>query len=290
MTNHRAPLAPGEIRTHVVGDRAFQVMHVAAGRYAQATYRDGVDGVTQVLYTGREDIAIAHYAEAIVEAKEAEREASTPATTLADDQCGCERNPLGHLRSEHPTALPAEESWKHPYAERNGRCGTCGFDRSSDRHSAPVPQYVGFASGDEPGAPLCVNPRCGKRVMWDGERHIHTNGEVRCYRTVMGEAPPPSGQPAPAPTLADDVVALRAELEVSNIHPARLRGMLAILDRIAARAPQRARATEHESWWLHACGYVELHYDHHGTPAASACMKCDEVGAWQALYVLPDGA
>lgn len=72
--DHRAPLAPGEIRTHVVGDRAFRVMHTGNGSFAQASYRDGVDGATQVLHTGREDIALARYADAIEQAEAAERE------------------------------------------------------------------------------------------------------------------------------------------------------------------------------------------------------------------------
>lgn len=55
---------------------------------------------------------------------------------------------------------------------------------------------------------------------------------------------------------------------------------------LAGAAPRRARATERESWWMHACGYVELHYDRDGTPAASTCTKCDEIGKWRALYTL----
>lgn len=38
--------------------------------------------------------------------------------------------------AETPVDLPAEESWKHPYAEQNGRCGTCGFGPESNRHPA----------------------------------------------------------------------------------------------------------------------------------------------------------
>ena len=95
---------------------------------------------------------------------------------------------------------------------------------------------------------------------------------------------------APAPTLADDVAALRDVLTYYVAPPDGRRDGMRALDRIAARAPQRARATERESWWMHACGYVELHYDHHGTPAPSTCTKCDEIGPWRALYVLPDGA
>lgn len=93
---------------------------------------------------------------------------------------------------------------------------------------------------------------------------------------------------APAPTLADDVAALRAEVEAHWRDGQLPNYMATLFDRIAASAPQRATATEHESWWMHGCGYVELHYNHHGTPARRTCTKCDEVSTWRALYVLPD--
>jgi hypothetical protein len=175
---------------------------------------------------------------------------------------------------------------------------------AEEAEPAPAPKYVGFASGDEPGAPLCVNPRRGKRIMWDGERYIHTNGEVRCYQTVMGEATPPTGQPAPAPTLADGVTALRNELlDLRDVVKTLRRYAVADapntcrraedlsltvvqhLDRIAARAPQRA--TDYASGLplrMHMpCRRItDVQVDH--------CLSCDEAGTWRALYVLPDGA
>lgn len=67
---HRRPLAPGEIRSYVVGDRAFRVMHVAGGSFTQVTARDGIDGATRVLATCRfGDAAVRAYAEAIEQAE-----------------------------------------------------------------------------------------------------------------------------------------------------------------------------------------------------------------------------
>jgi hypothetical protein len=65
MNEHMKPLAPGEIRRHTVGNRRFQVMHVAGGSFTQAGYRD-TDGEGAVLATDRfESVAVRAYAEAI---------------------------------------------------------------------------------------------------------------------------------------------------------------------------------------------------------------------------------
>ena len=71
QSEHRAPLAPGEIRTHIVGDRAFRVAHTGGGMYTQASYRHGVDGGTVVICTDASaEVAVKAYADAI-EAAEA---------------------------------------------------------------------------------------------------------------------------------------------------------------------------------------------------------------------------
>lgn len=67
--DHRAPLAPGEIRTHTVGAQRFQVMHVAGGSFTQASYRD-TGGFATVIATERfEDAAVRAYADAIEQAE-----------------------------------------------------------------------------------------------------------------------------------------------------------------------------------------------------------------------------
>lgn len=227
--DHRAPLAPGEIRSQWVGNQFFQVMHIAGGSFTQATVRTSGPDRPRVLATEMfESDAVRAYADAIEQAED------DAARSAPDDQCGCERNPLGHLRSEHPTALPAEESWKHPYTEQGGRCGTCGFGRTSDRHTAP------------------------------------------------------------APTLADDVATLRAVLVdlATGLGGVVKPDILAILDRIAARAPQRATDADEFSkgdpLWLHECGGV---MPGEGEREPYECPRhwCTG-GTWRPLYVLPDGA
>lgn len=71
MTNneHARPLQPGEIRTHTVGARIFQVMHVAGGSYTQASVRQ-IGCAATVLCTNRfEQEAVTAYADAIMQAE-----------------------------------------------------------------------------------------------------------------------------------------------------------------------------------------------------------------------------
>lgn len=91
---------------------------------------------------------------------------------------------------------------------------------------------------------------------------------------ASGELVTPGLGDVPQDRSADGVPEVEQRLQVNK----------AIADDVTA--PQRARVTDRESWWLHACGYVELHYDYKGTPAPSTCTKCDEVGEWRALYTL----
>lgn len=69
QSGHRAPLAPGEIRTAIVGDRTFQVMHVAGGSYTQASVRrNGWSPV--VLKTDPSSYVAVHaYADAVEQAE-----------------------------------------------------------------------------------------------------------------------------------------------------------------------------------------------------------------------------
>lgn len=74
MSEHAKPLKPGEIRRHTVGIRTFQVMHVAGGGMAQATYRD--DTRSTVICTDRDiDAVVRSYAEAIEQAESAAADA-----------------------------------------------------------------------------------------------------------------------------------------------------------------------------------------------------------------------
>ena len=57
---HRAPLAPGEVRTHEVDGAVFRVMHTGGGSFTQVT-RNGVVLTTSAI----EDLAVGTYANAI---------------------------------------------------------------------------------------------------------------------------------------------------------------------------------------------------------------------------------
>jgi hypothetical protein len=91
----------------------------------------------------------------------------------------------------------------------------------------------------------------------------------------------------PAPTLADDVAALRLWLD----HTAEGDGVdyaLGLFDRIAGAVPQRATDADEyskgDSLWLHACGGV---MPGEGSHEPDECPRhwCNG-GEWQALYTL----
>jgi hypothetical protein len=113
----------------------------------------------------------------------------------------------------------------------------------------------------------------------------------------------------PAPTLADDVAALRAminALRAVSVTTRTWTDMMNTIDRIAARAPQRATALPDEGsrlrpiptevntaptalLWRHACGAA---IGWRGERRPNYCPQCDGRGGstWQALFVMPDGA
>lgn len=67
--DHRAPLAPGEIRTHTVGLRTFTVMHVAGGSFTQATSHVVGGGARVICTEVFESNAVRAYADAIEQAE-----------------------------------------------------------------------------------------------------------------------------------------------------------------------------------------------------------------------------
>lgn len=93
--NHRAPLAPGEIRMHEVGGRKFTVMHVAGGSCVQAC-EHGADKPSRVLKTSQWGYeAIDAYADAI-------EQAESDATDALDDADGMSYDASGaYLDGEH---------------------------------------------------------------------------------------------------------------------------------------------------------------------------------------------
>jgi hypothetical protein len=104
--------------------------------------------------------------------------------------------------------------------------------------------------------------------------------EEAAYRAAVAQVS------APAPTLADDVAALRRGIALFAPADTAER-MLAHLDRIAARAPQRATDPETGAHlYLHDCGHVQASGDF---PTPTLCYGCSFQGAngWRALYILP---
>lgn len=91
-------------------------------------------------------------------------------------------------------------------------------------------------------------------------------------------------------TLADDVAALQAEItRWAQQGDTRYGDCMAILDRIAARAPQRAMDIDGDLCWQHTCGAVR-YGDGDAMPDTCPRMSCFLPGTWRPLYVLPDGA
>lgn len=96
-------------------------------------------------------------------------------------------------------------------------------------------------------------------------------------------------RPSAAPSLADDVAALRSGI-VDAYTPLSAIGLLAALDRIAAQVPQRAVDTLNGApLWLHpGCGWVT---NVQPGPVLTRCTGCKaHTDQWQALYVLPASA
>ncbi|MET0426642.1 MAG: hypothetical protein ABW046_22435 [Actinoplanes sp.] len=238
--NHRAPLAPGEIRTHVVGDRAFQVMHVAGGSFTQASVRG--KGPSTVLATSRfETVAVNVYANAI-------EQAESDAVDALDD---------------------ADEV---PFFAADGSLVTPGAEPLDEPAAEALTARVGFAEG--PTREQLAGQSALPGRMDDARREARRAAER-----------------APAPTLADDVAALRLEIKRwAQQGDTRYGDCMAILDRIAARVPQRATWND-APWYRHRCGYVTTFEP---APQDGGCDACESgspnASDWQALYVMPDGA
>jgi hypothetical protein len=98
-------------------------------------------------------------------------------------------------------------------------------------------------------------------------------------------------------THADDVAALRDEISMlgsdSGFDMVAER-MTAALDRIAARAPQRATDRDGDALWLHTCGFTRTWGGPEPTDGRLWCEWCSAspimATEWRALYVLPGGA
>lgn len=254
--DHGAPLIPGEIRTHIVGDQKFQIMHVGNGAYTQATVRQAGVPTTTVLATEHwEHVALNIYAGAIERAEAA-------------------------AAPEVDYNLPMGVNPALVYGEPVG-LGDVPQDRSADG----VPEVA--------QAPLRVDKALAELQRFEEiDRAAIARGESANWweRGSNTPAEARTGRSDRVAAALSELAALRRGIAVSWLSGTAITDHIerieALLKAEGGPAPQRARATERESWWLHSCGYVELHYDHIGTPPPSDCTKCDEVGTWRALYTL----
>jgi hypothetical protein len=176
----------------------------------------------------------------------------------------------------------------------------------ADLLPAPDERYVVH---DQPvcGAPLDGGQRCGRGPACDGKPHIAdrrvVRGEVcgpadvlptratvkRKSGTVNAGSPTRYREPAPAPTLADDVAALREEIEWLWIgrDGVDLAALRARLDRIAVAVPQQATDYSGTPLWQHSC---QTALAQQGAVRPALCHNCDKTGQWQPLYVMSAGA
>lgn len=138
---------------------------------------------------------------------------------------------------------------------------------------------------------------CGARP---GEPCTRPSGAVRLPHVGRGDLPPDmvidpaagpdytgeafvrrlQADPVPAPTPADDVAALRAEVEAHWRDGQLPNYMSALFDRLAGALPQRA-TDGGEPVWQHACGFVFAGPEQR----PDDCPRDDE-DAWRALYTL----
>jgi hypothetical protein len=263
--NHRAPLAPGEIRTHRVGARVFKVMHVSGGSFTQASVRPDGEPATVLLTDMSTRAAVNAYADAIEQAE------SDAIDALEGDD----------------TPEPLTDSEAEALAVRAGFAPTprglwpVPQDRSADGVPEVEQAHAPAPTTQQRDCPACD---CGRRQR--GGSHLPT-----CAIVLWEAKQIEAHEPAPAPTLADDAAALRHMIN-TEVRPTRRDAFLARLDRIAARVPQRATAYGLELW-QHACGVV----DHAGPvqPHPDQCDNCRRFrpltsDPWHPLYVLPDGA
>jgi hypothetical protein len=208
--DHRRPLAPGEIRTHTVGNRTFKVMHVAGGNFTQASYQLGVHP-TQVITTEMfEQDAVRAYADAIEQAE--------------SDAADADRE------DEAPEPLTAE-------GEEALRVRT-GFAQTLDLHQA-IAEAEHFEEIDRAAVAR------GESTNW-WERNAETP-EPRPGREILRQpiVDPAGALPTPAPTIADDVAVLRRLVNTYMLHTRppgadAVELALSTLDRIAGAVPQRA--------------------------------------------------
>jgi hypothetical protein len=212
-----------------------------------------------------------------------------------------EATPLRHGLSagRHYPATTPEQVWDEAH-DTNAQYFYADWDAAlveDDERSGGWGQPDGMTGTSETPAPARA-----RLASPDEARHA-LNGELtRAFDTLARHGS------APAPTLADDVAALREEIYTFADKSAEIVGAAehaggtevdavqveldalsfsieARLDRIAARAPQRAFNRLGQPMWLHTCGAVRCVEP----PAMPFCDACSTLGTWRALFVEPDG-
>lgn len=278
-TSHRRPLAPGEIRMHKVGAVTFTVMHVAGGSFTQACAHEA-DQRSRVLKTDTDDrIAVNAYADAIEQAE-----------SDAIDAMEGDDTPEP-LTAEGAEALAARAGFAPMYdVVTRSSDRTAVLDREGPMSFGDAVALADRAHAAGSIAQVDVEPSSGLYDKAIAEAaHFE---EVDRAAVARGESSNwwerGTRASTPAPTLADDVAALRAKLLVTRMGGDRRDELIADLDRLAAREPQRATDASERGVWRHTCGSVRA-WDTDPT-STTGCSWCYKPGSWQPLYVLPDGA
>jgi hypothetical protein len=196
------------------------------------------------------------------------------------------------LASEAPEPLRP-----HPFLPTMGNgpaYGPCQMRRCGLPYADGI-HRTGIEVGDTVQRHGEVGPDCPVGIVTQVEAgwahaYVAFSGLVPC-RVRLSTLVKVSPTPTPAPTLADNITALRRLIHDGPARATR-RAMREHLDRIAAQMPQRATATEDAlPLWLHiTCGGT---FASHSVPKLTICRKCDQLTGeadWRALYTLGPAA
>jgi hypothetical protein len=183
---------------------------------------------------------------------------------------------------EEPGEWQASIDAAHADALAEDRARTAGADGTARRADHVLDSVRALTDGDQIVAHPTTAGR-GLRAQLAG-RALRAPAPEGPYGALAAFADD-AARSAPAPTLADEVAALRTEIEAYFLDGNAPKEIATILDRIAGMAPQLAMDANGAVYRMHTpCRRVMIE-------SRSACRYCADVGPWRPLYMLPgDGA
>lgn len=250
-SEHTQPLARGEIRRHTVGVQTFQIMHALAGSYVQVAIRteDEPTHVVCLEMAMDEHKALATYAELI---RIAELVAA-PERGDSEDEDTAEP-----LTPEGAEALRVRAG----FAVAPVGLGPVPMDRSADG----VPE-VEQCDDCETTGQNCWAHGGHERSWGRGAPGPVPEGPYGALAAFADDARRVANDPAP--TRADDVAALRAEVEAHWRDGQLPNYMATLFDRIAGAVPQPTRV------WMHRCGVVLINDTE--PPPCHVCVSTPQI-------------